>query len=253
MSELVIDHVIEKKFIEIDNRLISYQEIGEGEPIVLIHGLGTSSDSWSQNIFELSKCGKVYAVDMPGFGESCNIDEILCSQEIAKVIYDWCRALKIKKATFIGHSFGGEVCLWMAVKHKKVVRAIVLAASTGLNEQFSLVERFKNLMVDGFREPTFFMTKLFKSYWKAGARRILLTAQKSTDTKITKFLAKIKVPVLVVFGTKDPVIIYEESTETLKKISDVTIEVIDATHGIIFESPDLFNQAVCKFLHRVHH
>ena len=239
---------IEKKFIDVGEHLISYQVLGEGQPIILIHGLGTSCDSWSKNIIELSKCGKVYALDMPGFGDSSTTQEILSSKGLAKVIANWCRAMKIKKAVFVGHSFGGEICLWLSILYKKLVKSIILAASTGLSDDFSLAERFQNLIIDGFREPFFFMPKLFKAYWKAGAKRILLTIQKSRNKKLTKNLSKIKVPVLVLYGSKDPVIVYEETQEALKKIPNLTVEIIDSTHGLIFEYPEGFNKSVCRFI-----
>lgn len=239
---------LKKEYIEIDNKLISYSVNGYGYPVVLIHGLGTSKDSWSFNIKELSQDSKVYAVDMPGFGESCYDDEVLSAEEIADTIAKWCLKIGIKKANFVGHSFGGEVCLWLAIKYPNIVKSLVLAASTGLNDNVSNIERIKSMMIDGPREPIHFMPKLFKSYIKAGAWRIIATLQKSHQRNLGIYLNKIKCPVLIIYGSKDPIIIPEEDYICVKKIKNFQIKIINSTHGLIFDSPEEFNLLVKDFV-----
>lgn len=239
---------VEKDFIEIDNNLINYTVSGYGEPLILIHGLGTSIDSWSLNIKELSKFSRVYAIDLPGFGESISNDQILTSEELAGIVAKFCEKLGINNAHFVGHSFGGEVCLWVSVKYPKLVKSTILAASTGLCNHISDIEKFKNLMRDGVREPIFFLPKLFKSYSKAGLWRMFLTMHKSKIRNLCNYVSKIKNPVLAIYGSRDPVIVPEEDKRALKKIKNKQVEIINSTHGLIFDNPKKFNSLVINFI-----
>ena len=69
----------QKKSLELENHIynwkfgkVAYKTIGEGEPLLLVHSqlIGSSSEEWSNNIFELSKNNKVYLIDMLGYGDS---------------------------------------------------------------------------------------------------------------------------------------------------------------------------------------
>lgn len=242
------DIVLKEQIIEVFHKPVNYTVLGQGENLILIHGLGTSIESWSLNIEELSKNFKVYALDMPGFGESLPQEEILCSEGLADIVACFCVKLGIKKAHFVGHSFGGEISLWVAVKYPKLVKSIILAASTGLCTEVSNLEKFKNLIIDSVREPFYIMPKLLKAYSKAGAWRIFITIHKSKIHDICRYLDKIKCPVLLIYGSRDPVIVPEEDREALKKIKNSKVKMIDSTHGLIFDAPEEFNKLVKEFI-----
>lgn len=237
----------EKLFIDIESNLINYTVKGDGAPLILIHGLGTSIDSWSLNIKGLSEKFKVYALDMPGFGDSIT-NKILSSEELADIVAKWCEKMDIKKAHFVGHSFGGEICLWLGIKYPRLVKSLVLAASTGLCSNVSHIEKLKNLLIDGVREPLYFLPKLLRAYHKAGPWRIIITVHKSYQKNLCKYLSKIKCPVFIVYGARDPVIIPEEDKKAVKKIKKAKVKIIDSTHGLIFDSPEEFNQEVINFI-----
>lgn len=240
--------ILNKQFIEIFDRPVNYTVSGEGEDLILIHGLGTSIESWVLNIKELSKNFRVYALDMPGFGDSLPQDEILCSEGLSDIVACFCTKLGIKKAHFVGHSFGGEVSLWIAIKYPKLVKSVILGASTGLCANVSNIEKFKNLIVDSVREPLYIMPRLLKAYTKAGPWRMLITIHKSRIHNICNYLDKVKCPVLVIYGSRDPVIVPGDDREALKKIKNSKVKMIDSTHGLIFDAPDEFNKQVKDFI-----
>ena len=62
------------KKVSIDSYNINYLEAGAGQPIILIHGLNIGWGEWHQNIAELAKYFKIYALDLPGSGNSTKID-----------------------------------------------------------------------------------------------------------------------------------------------------------------------------------
>jgi pimeloyl-ACP methyl ester carboxylesterase len=151
-------------------------EQGEGTPIVLVHGLGTSASTWRRNLQALSGCGRVYAVDLPGFGESDDPDGIHGAAQQAIVLHAWCRAMGIRRAHFIGHSLGGEVCIWLAIRHPELVDKLVLAGSTGAPVRSNHLAKLARLLRDGLREPLSFMPVLLRAYAQAGPWRIGHTA-----------------------------------------------------------------------------
>ena len=88
---------------------INYSVTGEGRNIVLLHGWGADITLYAGMIKALSAYSKVYALDMPGVGKS---DEPPCAWSVddyTDLVTDFIKAMGIKKADLIGHSFGGRV------------------------------------------------------------------------------------------------------------------------------------------------
>lgn len=237
----------EAKLIPVGNYLVNYIEMGEGFPIILVHGLGTCLDFWEDNLDSLAGCGKVYALDLPGFGNSCKPIEIMNTEKMAKVLYAWCKEMKIKKAHFIGHSMGGEVCLWFASKYPGMVKSMVLAASTGIKNRVSFKRRFVNIIKNAPLEPFSVIPKVLSAYNKAGFWRIFTTFISSNPAKLLKNVTKIKAPVLIISGSKDAVVTLEESVDLNLLLPNSRLQIIEGAHGLIFDAHEAFNELICRF------
>ena len=62
---------MENYFVTANNIKLRYQMAGtQGSIVILIHGLGGATENWELNLLELSKSHRVYALDLPGFGQS---------------------------------------------------------------------------------------------------------------------------------------------------------------------------------------
>ena len=116
------------KQVSVEGINIRYIEKGKGNPIVLVHGVPTSSFLWRDMIEELSKHGKVIALDLPGFGFSDpprNGDYSISNY--ARVFGRFLKALSIENATFVCHDLGGPITLTYALRHPdKWERLIIL-------------------------------------------------------------------------------------------------------------------------------
>jgi pimeloyl-ACP methyl ester carboxylesterase len=232
----------------VDGLLVRAAVMGSGPPLVLVHGLGTSRRCWAHNLEALSRCATLYVVDLPGFGDSDKPQEILAPQELAGVLARWCLALDLQKASFMGHSLGGEVCLWFAATYPTMVERLIVAASTGMPNT-SLAHRLRGILVDGVREPLRFMPTLFQAYAKAGPWRMLRTIQASEPAELAARMGAIAAPTLVVWGARDPVITLEEARAMAEAVPRARLAVIeDGAHGIIFDAPQRFNGLVCRFM-----
>ena len=91
---------------------LAVHDIGEGKPIVLLHGLGASSYSWRKIMPELAKSHRVIAIDLKGFGQSDKpLDARYSIFDQARLIEDYIKRNKLRGVTLIGHSYGGGVAL----------------------------------------------------------------------------------------------------------------------------------------------
>lgn len=224
---------------------------GRGRPIVLVHGLGTSSASWRCNLEALARCGRVYAVDLPGFGDSDTPDRVLSTAELAEVLRRWCDGMGIRKARFIGHSYGGELCLYLAAHHPELVERLVLAGATGSAPGRGLLWRVAALARDAVREPLRFMPVLLKAYMKAGPVRMFKTAKGCDMGELTALMRRVTAPALVVRGAQDPLVTQRDARRMAGLLPNSELTVIrNGAHGIIFDAPEVFNRVVCDFLMR---
>jgi len=116
------------KQVCVEGTNISYIEKGQGNPIVLVHGIPTSSFLWRDMIEELSTHGRVIALDLPGFGFSDpprNKDYSISNY--ARVFERFLQALSVEQATLVCHDLGGPITLTYALRHPdKYERLIIL-------------------------------------------------------------------------------------------------------------------------------
>jgi pimeloyl-ACP methyl ester carboxylesterase len=119
---------IPMKKVSVEGINISYIEKGEGTPLVLVHGIPTSSFLWRDMIDELSAHGRVIAPDLPGFGLSDPPPHGDYSiSNYARLLRSFLEALSIERATLICHDFGGPITVTYALRHpEKYERLIIL-------------------------------------------------------------------------------------------------------------------------------
>ncbi len=106
------------KQVTVDGIQIAYLEQGKGDPIVLVHGIPTSSYMWRNMIGPLSAHNKVYALDLPGFGFSDpppNGDYSI--DEYARVFEGFIKKLSIKNLTIICHDWGGPLAAKYVIRN----------------------------------------------------------------------------------------------------------------------------------------
>lgn len=130
-----IDYNFDVKYSKVRNIQIAYIDEGKSDKVLLlIHGLGTSAKSWIKNIPSLSKEFRVIAVDLPGYGKSDKGYYSYSMSWYAKFLTEMLDVLKIEKATFIGHSMGGQISLVAALNYPNKVDKLVLISPAGFEK-----------------------------------------------------------------------------------------------------------------------
>jgi pimeloyl-ACP methyl ester carboxylesterase len=125
---LGVDHVW------LDDYPIAYQEHGQGQVIVLVHGSLGDYRTWSAQVPVLSRRYRVFNLSLPryypekwnGAGDRFGI------MEHAKVVADFTKALGLGKVHLIGHSRGGAIALKVATHHPDVIKTLTLADASGM-------------------------------------------------------------------------------------------------------------------------
>ena len=124
---------------------VAYRDEGAGEVLLLIHGIGGSSNSWSGVIPLLAKKYRVIAPDLLGHGESDKPRGDYSVGAFAVLLRDFLDALDIPQVTVIGHSLGGGIAMQFAHQHGEYCKRIVLISSGGFGGDVGRVLRVLSL------------------------------------------------------------------------------------------------------------
>lgn len=124
---------------------LSYFDGGAGRPIVFVHGLMSSSQTWAAQLERLADRHRVIAPDLFGHGESAKPAGDYSLSAHAASLRDLFDAIDIPSAILVGHSFGGGVALQMAYLFPDRVDALVLVSSGGLGRELNPMLRAATL------------------------------------------------------------------------------------------------------------
>jgi pimeloyl-ACP methyl ester carboxylesterase len=122
----------ETKFLELHGDRVAYRDAGQGEALLLIHGMAGSSATWRSVIPQLSKKYRVVAPDLLGHGESAKPRGDYSLGAFAATLRDILDELGISRATVVGQSLGGGVAMQFAYQHPDYCDRLVLVSSGGL-------------------------------------------------------------------------------------------------------------------------
>jgi len=243
---------------------IHYQKAGEGEPLVLLHSLGNSCESWEQVVPALSQSCTLYALDLPGHGRSAKPSQAFLIPDYARGVREFMDELNIDRASIIGNSIGGMITVAFSAAYPERVARAVLVGCPGWDTPAEREERLalslSNLDADGnprkmtmeeisarYRNPTPQLlekvntTRAQAGTWMGVAMRALC------QYDITADLPKVCCPTLVLFGDKDELINKEQVL--LGGIEGCQRAVIqNAGHLPQVDDPEAFSRVVLAFL-----
>ncbi|CAM5392511.1 alpha/beta fold hydrolase [Sphingobium scionense] len=124
------------KSITVDGSVTNYHDLGDGAPVLLIHGSGpgvTAWANWRLNMPELAKRFRVIAPDMFGFGYSASKGRIEDKRVWVDQVASLLDSLGIDKVSMVGNSFGGGITLAFMIAHPDRVERAVLMGPAGLD------------------------------------------------------------------------------------------------------------------------
>ena len=116
--------------IELSNLTLAYQDYGDGDAIVLLHGFCGSHEYWDEVIPALSETNRVIVPDLPGHGNSTYPKGNYEIEYMADTVKELMDGLSIEKVTLFGHSLGGYITLAFAEKYEERLAGFSLIHST---------------------------------------------------------------------------------------------------------------------------
>ena len=131
----------ELKFLDLHGDRVAYRDAGQGEVVLLIHGMAGSSVTWRAVLPQLSKKYRVVAPDLIGHGESAKPRGDYSLGAFAVWLRDLLDELGITRATVVGQSLGGGVAMQFVYQHPDYCERLVLISSGGLGPEVGLILR----------------------------------------------------------------------------------------------------------------
>ncbi len=238
----------------------SYIEAGEGQPIIVLHGLmGTLSNF--EGVFDYFSTNgyKVLIVELPIYTLPILKTNV---KNLAKYLKDFMKHKNIDSAILLGNSLGGHVALYFTKLNLKNVKALVLAGSSGLYEK-SLgdtypkrgdYEYIKRKTEEVFYDPKVATKESVDEIFAAvndrtKVIRTLALAKSAIRHNMAKDLPKLNTPACVIWGKNDNVTPPEVAVDFQKLLPDADLFWLDECgHAPMMEHPDTFNDILHNWL-----
>ena len=238
----------------------SYAEEGEGQPIIVLHGLMGGLSNFEGVLNYFSKRGyKVIIPQLPIYTLPLLKTNV---KNLSKYLKDFMAFKKINKAILIGNSLGGHIGLYFTKFNSKNVAGLVLAGSSGLYEK-SLgdtypkrgdYEYIKKKAEEVFYDPKVASKEMIDEvYVSVNDRhkviRTLAIAKSAIRHNMAKDLPDMNVPACIIWGKNDPVTPPEVAVDFQRLLPDADLFWVEKCgHVPMMEHPDEFNEILENWL-----
>jgi len=156
--------------------LLNFKQSGQGENLVLIHGLFGSMDNLNMVARTLAKTHHVTSVDVRNHGDSVQINNMGYS-ELAQDVITTLDHLSIKDCSILGHSMGGKIAMQIALEHSKRVKRLIVADIAPVTypaHHLSIIKGLKSIALSHVNNRKDADIQLEKFVHEAGVRQFLL-------------------------------------------------------------------------------
>lgn len=216
-------------------------ELGEGFPLILLHGNGEDVSYFAHQMEPFAKHFRVIAIDTRGHGQTPRGNAPFTIRQFVEDLLGFMDQHRIKKAHILGFSDGGNIAMVFALAHPERVEKLIL---NGANLDASGVKRSIQIPIEiGYR-----IAKLFAGKSPEAKKNAELLGLMVNDPNVKpEELAQIQCPTLVIAWNKD--MIKEGHTRLIaRSIPGAQMVIIPGDHFVANKNPDAFNEAVFRFL-----
>lgn len=271
--------------VVLHSREVAFRDYpGTGVPLMLVHGVGSTSDGWEPAAELLAATGaRVIAVDLPGHGRSAKGQGDYSLGAMASTLRDLLDVLEIPRAVIVGHSLGGGIALQFTYQFPERCAGLVLVASGGLGAEtnmalrlmsmpgagvvlklgltertISMLQRLRRVVTRVGAEPRFLseavLTKLARLSTADHRQSFLMTLRSVVDHSGQRVSALEKLhlsgdgPVLIVWGAKDGIIPLAHGEKAHAQLPGSQFEVFDESgHEPHRSEPERFAELVAAW------
>lgn len=248
--------------VKVKNWDINYEVLGEGKPVVLLHGWLTDLETMRPIANNLKDSFKVYLIDVIGFGKSSLPEHALTTNDFGDFLKELLEKLNIQKPILIGHSNGGRIIINAVGRGLVEPRKIVLMDSAGLKPKrsmnyyvkvyfFKAGKKILNIMpnvkvVKNLREKL--RGKFGSSDYQMSAPVLKDTMNIILNEDMRELLPNIKIPTLLIWGALDTATPISDAYEIEKAIPDAGLVTYPTgTHFAYLENINNVNLVLNEF------
>jgi pimeloyl-ACP methyl ester carboxylesterase len=263
---------------------VNYVEMGDGAPVVFVHGLAGCWQNWLENIPYFAQKHRVVAVDLGGFGHSELPREEISIPGYGRFIDAFLGQIGIERAALIGNSMGGFIAAETAISHPSRVDRLVLVSAAGgpalrerndanqarvlraarlfapiaaaaIARREHLVRRprlRRSLLWKVARHPDRLAPELcYEVASGAGKPGFLNALQAILDYDFEHRISEIACPTMIIWGRNDEIVPVEDAYEYERLIPGARRVIFEDTgHVPMLERPERFNRLLEEFLSR---
>ena len=267
--------------VELPGASVNYVEIGEGRPLVFVHGISGCWQNWLENLPHFAAAGRrCVALDLPGFGASPMPEWPIEMGAYGRLVRDFCAELGLEGATLVGNSMGGLIALEVALAAPEPFERLVLVSAAGIintwrPEERAVVtawgwRRLAPLFADRGRQivarprlrrivfgsivryPNRLDDDLLVEQILGGLRQADAFEAALADlirTDMRERLATLAMPTMIVWGQSDRVVPVAAGLSYHRRIPHSRLEIFERTgHVPQLERPLRFNSVLEDFL-----
>lgn len=246
----------------------AYLSVGEGEPVICLHGAGAGAVTWYPSLGALSKSFHVIAPDIIGYGESDKPDGLYDRPFFSAWLKEFMLALKISKAHIVGLSQGGAIALQFALDNPEMVDKLVLVDSGALGAKPSFFPMVGMIWLNSF--PSTLANQFYSRYLlfnpdnrdlnhgyysievikgKDGKKAFTQGRGAAVSTIPEESLKLIQNDTLIIWGENDQLFSIEHGEAAARIIPNAKLYRIQcAGHLPLMDQPELFNNVILEFL-----
>ncbi|MEN0057101.1 MAG: alpha/beta hydrolase [Mucilaginibacter sp.] len=240
----------------------SYIDEGEGEVLLLLHGLMGSLSNWGDVVNEFKSRYRVIIPILPIYDMPLITTGV---KSLSKFIHKFIKLKELSNITLLGNSLGGHVALIYVLAHPENVKAMVLTGSSGLYENAfggsfprrESIDFVREKVQYTFYDPAVATDELVNDVYKVVndrqcVLRLLAMAKSAIRHNMKKDLHKINVPVCLIWGKNDKITPPEVAIEFDEFLPDSELHWIDKCgHAPMMEHPKEFNTLLTAFLEKI--
>lgn len=237
-------------YFNFENKNVFYKIIGEGKPLLLLHGNTVSSKMFKPIRKKYAKQYRVILVDFPGHGKSDRVEKFDTDfwHYNSRVTYALIQHLQLEKVTVVGTSGGALIAINLALEHPETIKYLVADSFEG---EYPLSSYINSIEADRERDKKKLLAKLI--WWYCHGRDwknivdldtlVNIEFAKTGKSFFHKSIAELKVPTLLTGSLKDEYCdhldkIYDELQRKNNKLEVHLFE--DGNHPAILSNKDEF-------------
>ncbi len=249
-------------FVLKEDNGFSYIDEGEGEVLLLLHGLMGALSNWDKVIEDFRGKYRVIIPILPIYDLPLLTTGV---KTLTKYVHKFVKYKQLNNITLLGNSLGGHVALIYVLAHPTFVKAMVLTGSSGLYENAfggSFPRRgsydfIKEKVEYTFYDPAVATKELVDDVFRIindrhSVIRILAMAKSAIRHNMKDDLHKIEIPVSLIWGKDDKITPPEVAVEFNQLLPDSELHWIDKCgHAPMMEQPEEFNKVLAGFLEKI--